>query len=107
MRSVPPSKRAIRALILMFTLGLLLTVGLLLWTAFNHTPGGPETFRTAIGPLTFFESTRSTLPEGGSTVELNFGFGVAVLLILLPGLAAALAWFKRPAAAKQEAQTRG
>ncbi len=104
MKSVPPRKRAIRAFILMFSLGLVLTVGLLLWTAFSHGPSGPEIFRTAIGPLVFFESVRSTLPEGGSTAELTFGFGVAVLLIILPGLTAALAWFRSPAA-KQKEQT--
>lgn len=98
MKSVPPSKRAIRAFVLMFTFGLVLTIGLLLWTAFSHGPSGPAIFRTEFGPVVFFESTRESLPEGGSSAELNFGFGVAVLLLILPGLAAALAWFKKPAA---------
>ena len=86
--------RASRAAIVVFVLGMAATLGLLFWTMARQSAGPTDsTVVTALGPMTFFTSVRS-VTESGTTATLTYGWGLPVLLVALPVLAAALAWWR-------------
>ena len=90
-----------RAVILAFMFGVVATTGLVILTAMQFGGGvGPGTYHLELGPLTFFTVVKEVLDGGGSTAQLRPGYGVVVLMVLLPALAGVLAWFKKPTAVK-------
>lgn len=81
-----------RAVFASFGVGLLLTVVALVATIVRSRPlSSPGSVSTEFLTLTFFTSTQ-TSQDGASSFSLTPGPGVAVLLIVLPVLAGALAW---------------
>ena len=87
-----PWRMARRAVFLVFTLGLALTAALMLLTAVRvRGLDGGGTVTTEFLTLVFFSSTR-TVSADTSTVSLSPGFGVFVLLVVLPVLAGTLAY---------------
>lgn len=88
-------KFARRAALASFVFGLIATGVLMMYTAPQvRELSGAGTVRTELLTLTFFTSER-TVGDGGSSVTLNPGFGVFVLLGLLPALCAFLAWQRK------------
>ena len=87
-----PWQTARRAVFLVFTLGLVATVALMLLTALRvRELDGSGTVATEFLTVTFFSATR-TFAADTSTVSLSPGFGIFVLLVVLPALAGALAY---------------
>ncbi len=70
------------------------TLGLLFLTIARQGSGPTDsTVVTSLGPVPFFTSVRS-VTEAGTTATLTYGWGLPVLLVALPALAAVLAWWR-------------
>lgn len=81
-----------RGFFLMFTLGLITSFVLMLVAATQTRQlESSGTVRIELASLVFFTSTR-TIGAGYSSAELVPGFGVAVLLLVLPTVYAVLAY---------------
>lgn len=84
-----------RAVILSFAFGVLTTTALVILAAAQFGgPTGPGTYHLELGPLNFFTVVKEQLASGSSS-QLRPGFGVFVLVVLLPALAGLLAWRKK------------
>lgn len=81
-----------RGFFLMFTLGLIASFALMLVAATQTRQlESSGTVRIELASLVFFTSTR-TIGAGYSSAELVPGFGVAVLLLVLPTIYAVVAY---------------
>lgn len=84
-----------RAVILSFAFGLITTTALVILAAAQFGgPIGAGTYHLELGPLNFFTVIKEQ-QASGSTSQLRPGFGVFVLVVLLPALAGVLAWLKK------------
>jgi hypothetical protein len=89
---ITPRTKVTRAASLAFFIGIAATAAALIYTIVQARQlEGAGTVVTDVLSLTFFTSTRA-VTEGQSSATLTPGFGVFVLLVLFPAVAALLAW---------------